>query len=211
MIIPGINEKSFEEIKNKIALMEGDARIVQIDVEDGKAVDGLTYLNIGDLNQLDTKIKFDIDLMVEKPLKFLEVKILNAIKISLLADTEENISPFIKKAKTLGYQVGLSVRPSTKNTILEKYIDQLDYVQFFTIKPGGSGREFQINVLEKIQDFRANHPTFPIQVDGGIDADYLKLVLKAGVNDVIMTSKIFWAPNPRQALLEYTDIAKEYY
>lgn len=211
MIIPGINEKSFEEIKNKIALMEGDARIVQIDVEDGKAVDGLTYLNIGDLNQLDTKMKFDIDLMVEKPLKFLEVKILNAVKISMLADTEENIPPFIKKAKALGYQVGISVRPSTKNTILEKYVDQLDYIQFFGIKPGGSGREFQINVLEKIQDFRLKHPTFPIQIDGGIDADYLKLVLKAGVNDVIMTSKIFWAPNPKQALLEYTGIAKEYY
>jgi ribulose-phosphate 3-epimerase len=210
MIIPGIFEKDFEEVKRKIALIDSIAKLIQIDIADGEMVDGSTFLEITKLNEIQTKAKFDIDLMVENPMKYLNIKIKDAVKISMLTDAELYIEPFIKKAKSLGYQVGLSLRPGTKVETIEKYIKDLDYLQFFTINPGGSGREFQIEVLDKLDEFRRKYPTFPIQVDGGIDADYLPLVLRVGVNDAVMTSHLFGAEDPKGAFMTYMGISKKY-
>jgi len=209
MIIPGVDVKDFETIKKQVALVGSSTRLIQIDVADGKLVDGETFLNIVRLNEIQTQAKFDIDLMVENPLKFLEEKIANAIKISMLIDAENYIQDFLGKAKSFGYKVGLSIRPTTDIVKLDPYIDKLDYVQFFAIKPGGSGRPFQVEVLEKIQSFAQKYPRIPIQVDGGIDKDYLALVLKAGATDVIITSHIFGTENPEKALKDL-QLAQKY-
>ncbi len=200
MIIPGIFEIDFEEIKRKIKLVESATRLIQIDFADGELVDGKTLLDIYKLDEIDTMAKFDLDLMVQNPIKFLEKKVQKAEKISMLIDAEKYIEKFIEMAKKLKYKVGLSLRPLTPVEKIEEYLDELDYVQFFTIRPGGSGREFQVEVLEKLENFKNDYPSIPFQVDGGVDKDYLPLVLDAGAMDAIITSHIFNTPNPKEAL-----------
>ena len=200
MIIPGIFEIDFEEIKRKIKLVESATRLIQIDFADGELVDGKTFLDIYKLDEIDTMAKFDLDLMVQNPIKFLEKKVQKAEKISMLIDAEKYIEKFIEMAKKLKYKVGLSLRPLTPVEKIEEYLDELDYVQFFTIRPGGSGREFQVEVLEKLENFKNDYPSIPFQVDGGVDKDYLPLVLDAGAMDAIITSHIFNTPNPKEAL-----------
>ena len=200
MIIPGIFESDFEVIKSKIKLVEPATRLIQIDFADGELVDGKTLLDIYKLDEIDTMAKFDLDLMVQNPIKFLEKKVQKAEKISMLIDAEKYIEKFIEMAKKLKYKVGLSLRPLTPVEKIEEYLDELDYVQFFTIRPGGSGREFQVEVLEKLENFKNDYPSIPFQVDGGVDKDYLPLVLDAGAMDAIITSHIFNTPNPKEAL-----------
>jgi|SRR3989344_2107652 len=200
MIIPGIFESDFEVIKSKIKLVEPATRLIQIDFADGELVDGKTFLDIYKLDEIDTMAKFDLDLMVQNPIKFLEKKVQKAEKISMLIDAEKYIEKFIEMAKKLKYKVGLSLRPLTPVEKIEEYLDELDYVQFFTIRPGGSGREFQVEVLEKLENFKNDYPSIPFQVDGGVDKDYLPLVLDAGAMDAIITSHIFNTPNPKEAL-----------
>ena len=200
MIIPGIFEIDFEEIKRKIKLVESATRLIQIDFADGELVDGKTLLDIYKLDEIDTMAKFDLDLMVQNPIKFLEKKVQKAEKISMLIDAEKYIEKFIEMAKKLKYKVGLSLRPLTPVEKIEEYLDELDYVQFFTIRPGGSGREFQVEVLEKLENFKNDYPSIPFQVDGGVDKDYLPLALDAGAMDAVITSHIFNTPNPKEAL-----------
>ena len=200
MIIPGIFEIDFEEIKRKIKLVESATRLIQIDFADGELVDGKTLLDIYKLDEIDTMANFDLDLMVQNPIKFLEKKVQKAEKISMLIDAEKYIEKFIEMAKKLKYKVGLSLRPLTPVEKIEEYLDELDYVQFFTIRPGGSGREFQVEVLEKLENFKNDYPSIPFQVDGGVDKDYLPLVLDAGAMDAVITSHIFNTPNPKEAL-----------
>ena len=200
MIIPGIFESDFEVIKSKIKLVEPATRLIQIDFADGELVDGKTFLDIYKLDEIDTMAKFDLDLMVQNPIKFLEKKVQKAEKISMLIDAEKYIEKFIEMAKKLKYKVGLSLRPLTPVEKIEEYLDELDYVQFFTIRPGGSGREFQVEVLEKLENFKNDYPSIPFQVDGGVDKDYLPLVLDAGAMDAVITSHIFNTPNPKEAL-----------
>src|SRR3990172_12864222 len=174
--------------------------IFEIDFDEGELVDGKTLLDIYKLDEIDTMAKFDLDLMVQNPIKFLEKKVEKGEKISMLIDAESYIEKFIEMAKKLKYKVGLSLRPLTPVEKIEEYLDELDYVQFFTIRPGGSGREFQVEVLEKLEKFKNDYPSIPFQVDGGIDKDYLPLVLKAGAIDAVITSHIFNTTNPKEAL-----------
>jgi len=210
MIIPGIFESDFEEIKRKIKTVETAARLIQIDIADGALVDGKTFLDLYKLDEVDTFAKFDLDLMVQNPLKFLGKKVEKGEKISMLIDAESYIEKFIERAKELGYKVGLSLRPSTPVEKIEPYLDELDYVQFFTIRPGGSGREFQVGVLEKLEKFKNDYPSIPFQVDGGIDKDYLPLVLKAGAIDAVITSHIFNTTNPKSALEYFMGVYRNY-
>ena len=210
MIIPVILETDFEEIKRKVSLVENTVTLVQIDFVDGKLTNGLTFLDIYKLDELKTPIKFDIHLLVENPLKFLDKKVTNAIKICSQIEAWDYVDDFIDKAKELGYKTGLSLNVPTKIDTVEPYLDRIDFVQFMDVRPGGQGNEFQISVLEKIEEFRALHSNFPIQVDGGIDKYYLPLVLKAGANDVVIGSDIFKSANPEQEIKELMRIERLY-
>jgi ribulose-phosphate 3-epimerase len=210
MIIPGINEPTYEKFLEKFSIVEFLTRLVQIDVADGNAVDHKTFMDLNKLNTITTQNRFELDLMVENPINLLETKLRNVDKVSFLVDVDTYVNAFIERAKKLGYMVGLSIRPTTQISRISDYIKDIDYVQFYGVKPGKSGSEFQISVLDKIEQFRAEYKSFPLQVDGGIDKDYLPLVLKAGADDVIMTSKIFEESDPKKALEQYVEISKRY-
>ena len=77
MIIPGILEKDFMEVVNKIQLVQDFTTIIQIDIADGKLVKGETFLEIDRIAEIKTKAEIEIHLMVENPLQYLVKKINN--------------------------------------------------------------------------------------------------------------------------------------
>lgn len=210
MIIPGIFEKDFEEIKNKVKLIDEVAPLIQIDFADGKLVDGQTFLDISKLEKIETKAEFDIHLMVSNPTDFVMKKVKNITKVCTQIEVNpHHIMGFIMMTKKVGYKIGLSIEYKTPTEILDQYVSKIDYVQFMTITPGGSGRPFNEETLKKISDFRAQYKQIPIQVDGGINEETLLKVLKAGANDAVMTSEIFWAQNPKEAFNKFKKIMEE--
>jgi ribulose-phosphate 3-epimerase len=191
MIIPAIFEKDFNTVEQKIRLVEDEAKLVQIDIADGKQVDGLTFLDINKLNEIKTKSSLEIHLMVENPLKFLEKKVKNVTKICTQIEVSSNIDDFITKARGRGYKVGLSLNPETPLNSLDPYLYKLDFVQLMTIKPGSQGRELQKSVLKKIVEFKQKNPDTPVQADGGINEENLLMVLNTGVDNLVIGSGIF--------------------
>ncbi len=190
MVIPVILETDLQKIKRKIGLVGKNAARIQIDVADNVLVKGSTYLNIEEFDSFDVEVPLELHFMVSKPLDYLKKKLNNVTRVCTQVEAE-NISEFIKKAKALGYEVGLSLGPNTPISAFDPYINDVSYVQFVSVEPGGQGREFDYRILEKIKDFRKKYPKFSIQVDGGIDADNMDDVLKAGANDVVIGSSIF--------------------
>jgi ribulose-phosphate 3-epimerase len=195
MIIPGIFEKDFEKAYAKIKTVEPLAEFAQIDIADGKLVNGKTFTNLKPLKDLSLKTKIEVHLMVKNPATFLKEKISAVHRVSAQVEGE-NIDAFIKKSKELGYETGLSLNPGTEIKVIEKYLPRIDYVQFMTVAPGGQGRSFEPQVLEKIEDFRVKNPRIRIQADGGINENNIRKVLKAGVNDVVIGSAIFDMKQP---------------
>src|SRR3989344_1857902 len=103
MIVPGIFEKSFEEIKNKISAVEGFTRRVQIDVADGLLVDGRTFDEIKIFEEIKTNVEIEIHLMVENPLKYLITKVKNVQRICIQIEEETGIKEAITIAANFKY------------------------------------------------------------------------------------------------------------
>lgn len=205
MIIPGILEKDFMEVVNKIKLVENFTTMIQIDIADGRLVEGETFLEIKRVGEIKTKAKIEIHLMVENPLKYLLEKIQNISRICAQIEAESFVEDFINIGKDFGYEIGLSLNPETEVQKLDKFLSKIDYVQFMTVVPGAQGQSFEYNVLTKINQFRQLYPKMPIQVDGGIDAETLPLVLETGVKDVIIGSHLFNQSDIRDAYVKFSN------
>lgn len=203
MIIPGIFEESFDEIKSKVEEVSQFAHLIQIDVADGKLVDGKTFLDIIKFDEINTPASFELHLMVKEPLNFLEQKVHNVTKMCPQVETITQIYDFITLAKEMGYRVGLSLNPETPILKLRPYMEMIDYVQFMTIHPGGQGREFEDNVLDKITEFRSAYFGFPFQIDGGVNAFTIPKVLKAKITDIVIGSALFQDRDIRNAYVKY--------
>lgn len=201
MIIPVIFEQNFEEIKKKVALVEQLTSLIQIDVADGRLVDGTSFLDVKRLEQIKTTPSFEIHLMVEKPSDFVREKVQNVSKICTQVEAELLIKDFIKKGRKLGYIVGLSLNPETPIETLAPYMREINYVQFMTAHPGGKGREFIPEVLDKIKKFGQTYIGFPTQVDGGINVQTLPLVLQSGVKDVVIGTALFGEKDIQKAYI----------
>lgn len=205
MIIPGILEKDFMEVLNKVQLVEAFTTMIQIDIADGKLVEGETFLEIERIEEIKTKAEIEIHLMVENPLKYLVKKIKNISRICAQIEAKDYIEDFINISRDFGYIVGLSLNPETEVQRLDKFLNKIDYVQFMTIVPGKQGNPFVYNVLAKINQFRQVYPKMPVQVDGGVDAQTLPLVLETGVKDVIIGSHLFNQSDIRDAYIKFSN------
>lgn len=206
MIIPVILEKDFDEIVKRVEGIESQVGMIQIDFCDGKAVNGKTFLDIKRLNEIHTSVFFDIDLMVENPIPYVREHLTKGAKICAQVENEKYVEKFIKEAKKQGYIVGLSIKYETPLEKLDKYLDQIKFVQFFGIEPGGQGREFIHDVVHKIKKFRKDHPHIKVQVDGGMDKNNILELTQAGVDDLIIGSAIFGSGNYVTNYLQLKDL-----
>lgn len=94
-------------------------------------------------------------------------------------------------------------------TLIEPHIKNLDGVQFMGIdKIGFQGQMFNPAIVNKISEFKRNHPDVSVSVDGGVSADNIEALKNAGVDRVAVGSAIFNTENVNQAIAELFQIAK---
>ena len=210
MIIPGILEKDFNKVENNIRLVDNEAVVIQIDLADGKLVDGLTFQDATLLDSINMQSTLELDLMETHPLDFLHKKLNNVTRVIFHVESKDDLLEDILKAKNFDYQVGFAISPETPIEKLDPYIEYLDYVQFMTVKPGRQGRDFEEEVLEVIKDFRQNYPQMRTQTDGGINKQTLAKVKELGVDDAIVGSAIFRATDPSGSFKKLIEQEEEF-
>ena len=217
MIIPGILEEKFEKAVERIVSVDGASSEIQIDIADGKLVEGKTFLNIEKLKSLNTKSILSLHFMVKSPSKYLISslmlspfvmrKIPNVNTVITQVVSIRQLKCFIKTAKNIGYKVGVSLNYNQEPNIIGPLINKIDLVQFMSVVPGKQGNDFIPEVLEKIKRFKLTYPTIKTQIDGGVNTTNLTQVLKTGVDNVIIGSAIFNSENPRNKVLEFIKAA----
>jgi len=79
-VIPTIIAKDFEELREKVKLVEPHTEWVQLDVMDGVFVDNTTWNNPSDLKNLKTKLKLEVHLMIKNPEKIIDQWIKSGVK-----------------------------------------------------------------------------------------------------------------------------------
>lgn len=190
-IVPAILESDIKEVQNKLNQLTGLVEWVQIDLMDDHFVDNIS-IKPEELKQIKTDINLEAHLMVDEPEQWLGHFNKNFFKriyfhIEAVPDPVE----LIKKIKEQGFEVGLALNMETPITKAEPFVEMVSSVLFMAIVPGWQGQSFQETVLDKVKQFRKNHPKKTIAIDGGINELNIQAVVEAGVGNVSIGSAIF--------------------
>ena len=197
-ISPSILSADFSQLGNEIKrLEEGGADMIHVDVMDGHFVPNLTIGPpvIKALRKY-TKLPFDVHLMISPVHKYIEdYAKAGANIITIHPEATNNLKESINLIKKLNVKVGVSLNPDTNINVIENILDQIDLVLVMSVYPGFGGQKFIPEVVKKIENLnklkKQKNLNFDIEVDGGINFENNKIVIKAGANIQVSGTTIF--------------------
>ena len=120
------------------------------------------------------------------------------IHIEALEDVGKAID-FVKKR---GIKVSLVMRPETSVDRILEYIKEIDGLLVMTADPGHYYEVFLSDTLDKIKKIREIDENIPIEVDGCLDPDNVRMTSSAGANVFATGSYIFKNDDVEKSLRE---------
>jgi ribulose-phosphate 3-epimerase len=195
--IPGILETNMEDVALRVSQVSGCVSWVQIDIADGSLVPLDTHTDIQKMKMIIGQyphLSFEAHLMVSRPEKLIR-DLADAGFTRLIAHVEcDDPRLFLEECKGESVEVGLAIDGMTELDAIEPFLEELDLVLIMTIEAGASGQPFLPETVEKIKTLSQNAVSIPIEVDGGMTPETVKIVRDAGANFVVSTSYIFTHP-----------------
>ncbi len=204
IIAPSILAADFNNLSEEIKSIEPFADWIQIDVMDGHFVDNLSF-GAPVVDDIDTKLKIDVHLMVENPADRVEEFLkAGAQHITFHAEAVKNSDQrkaLIEAIKAGGATAGIAINPETDLSEIDDCVDQVDLLLVMSVHPGFGGQEFIDDVLDKVREARSKRPELMIQMDGGVDDKTAPKCIEAGANNLVSGSFIFGSENREQAIV----------
>lgn len=197
-LIPAILAKDAATFRERLQIVEGLAKTVQIDCLDGHFVSNRTYY---EAKPIDTTLEIELHLMVSNPLAVIQAwkRVPQCVRALWHFEIPTDHHPIISACKSLGIECGLALSPETPLERLESFVDDLDEVLVLGVTPGWSGQAVIPSTITKAKDIKARWPALQVGFDGGITRALIPELLEAGVDRICAASSIYADAHPRAA------------
>ncbi len=204
-IAPSILSADFARLGAEVeAVLAAGADIVHFDVMDNHYVPNLTIgpLVCEALRKHGIKAPIDVHLMVKPVDRIIpDFAKAGATWITFHPEASEHVDRTIGLIRDSGCRPGLVFNPATPLNWLDHLIDKVDMILLMSVNPGFGGQSFIPTTLDKLRKVReriaASGREIRLEVDGGVKADNIGEIARAGADTFVAGSAIFGAPDYR--------------
>ena len=203
-IAPSILSANFAKLGQEINdVIKSGTDIVHFDVMDNHYVPNLT---IGPLVceaiRPVTDAIIDVHLMVKPVDRIIpDFAKAGANIITFHPEGSEHIDRSLSLVRDLGCKSGLVFNPATPLDYLDHVMDKIDMVLLTSVNPGFGGQKFIPETLNKLKIARQKIDAYYektgrqiwLEVDGGVNANNIAEIAKAGADTFVAGSAIFGA------------------
>lgn len=215
LIAPSLLSCDFARLAEEVhRIEEAGADWLHVDVMDGHFVPNLTIGPpvVAALARV-ARAPLDVHVMIENPARWVEAYAKAGAQVwtfhAEAVDGLEGAKEVIAACREQGIpKVGLALNPDTPLEPWEPLLDELDMVLVMSVFPGFGGQSFMAEVLDKTRRLRRIGFQGHVQMDGGLNAETLPLCAEAGADVLVSGSAIFGAPDVKQRIDEFRQLAE---
>lgn len=198
LIAPSILAADFGRLHEEIKAVDAaGADWIHADIMDGHFVPNITFgpMVVASVRKV-TALPIDVHLMLTDPDQYAPLFAnAGATHISIQVEVCPHLHRSLQKLKSLGVKAGVALNPSTLLNTLQWVLPDVDYILLMSVNPGFGGQSFIPQSLEKITTLRKmldeKGLDVPIQVDGGVNADNINVISRAGTDIFVAGSAVF--------------------
>jgi ribulose-phosphate 3-epimerase len=206
-IAPSILSADFSRLGEEIlAVQEGGATIIHVDVMDGKFVPNITIgLPVVKSLRKATGLTIDAHLMIEEPGRYAaQFAEAGADMVSVHVEADVHLQRTLTSIREAGAKAGVAINPATPLTALEEALPYADFILLMSVNPGFGGQKFVPTMMDKLRRLKdmIYQKALPvrIEIDGGVDEHNIGDVAAAGAEIIVAGSAVFGKEDPTAAV-----------
>ena len=104
----------------------------------------------------------------------------------------------VRRVREAGMKPGIAISPGTRISNLKRIARFVDIVTVMGVYPGRSGQKFIEETVKRVTMIKKLNGDFNVEVDGGVDEENAKELVKAGADILVSGSSFFSSEDKRK-------------